>query len=68
MLQRRAIYLAIDLNAGDEVEAKHLSMLRPCPEGAFAPYQKADVIGRSLKKNMKAGAVIRTIDLDQKGG
>ncbi|MDC0038098.1 N-acetylneuraminate synthase family protein [Gammaproteobacteria bacterium] len=64
VLQRRAICLAIDLNAGDEVEEKHLSMLRPCPEGAFPPYQKADVIGRSLKKNMKAGAVIRTIDLD----
>ena len=64
ILQRRAIRWAINMEKGTNIQESHLSMLRPCPEGALSPYQQAEVIGRALACDVVAGAVIKHSDLE----
>jgi N-acetylneuraminate synthase len=64
ILQRRAIHWAMNIEKGTNIQGSHLSMLRPCPEGAFSPYQQAEIIGRVLACDVVAGAVINMSDLE----
>lgn len=63
VLQRRAIRLAVDLAAGAEITREHLTVLRPCPTDAIPPNRLADVVGKKLARNLKAGDYVRWNDL-----
>ncbi len=63
VLQRRSIRLTGDLEEGTVLEKRHLEVLRPCPADGLLPYQMDRAIGRSLRRDMKAGEHIRWDDL-----
>ncbi|ADK84395.1 N-acetylneuraminate synthase [Desulfarculus baarsii DSM 2075] len=64
VLQRRAIRLAVDLEAGATLAPSHLSVLRPCPGDGLPPYLLPEVLGRRLAHEMKKGEHLRWTDLD----
>lgn len=64
VLQRRAIRMTIDLDAGSELALSHMAVLRPCPEDALPPYQIGDLVGKKIGRNIKAGEHLRWIDLE----
>jgi len=64
VLQRRAIRAAIDLAAGTEVKCEYLTPLRPCPSDAIPPYHIVDLIGKTLRHDLKKGAHIRWTDIE----
>lgn len=63
VLQRRAIRLVRDLNAGSTVAECDLEVLRPCPEDAMPPYKIRGVIGRKLNTSRVKGDYLRDTDL-----
>lgn len=63
VLQRRAIRLKEDLSATSTLTRDHLDVLRPCPEDAISPSQISDVLGKSLRGDMKSGEYLRWTDL-----
>jgi sialic acid synthase SpsE len=63
ILQRRAIRLTRDLDAGGVLTRDHLEMLRPCPPDAITPAQVGLVGGRTLTRSKKAGDYLRWSDL-----
>jgi sialic acid synthase SpsE len=64
VLQRRAIRLARDVAAGEEITREALVVLRPCPRDALPPYHIAAVVGRRLRRNMNSGEHLRWQDLE----
>ena len=64
ILQRRAIRADVDLIAGTELSRKDISMLRPCPIDGLPPYRLDEIIGRRLKREIKAGEHLRWIDFE----
>lgn len=63
VLQRRAIRLARDVAAGRPLGEQDLEVLRPCPPDGLEPYHLPAVVGKSLRRDMKAGEHIRWLDL-----
>ncbi len=63
VLQRRSIRLLGDLAAGTRLEHGHLTVLRPCPADGLAPYLLPEVLGKRLRRAMKAGEHLRWADL-----
>ncbi|MGH7089875.1 MAG: N-acetylneuraminate synthase family protein [Stellaceae bacterium] len=63
IVQRRALRLAHDLEAGTRIEPNDLVALRPAPEGAVAPSEIERVLGLCLKSAKQAGAELRWSDL-----
>jgi sialic acid synthase SpsE len=63
ILQRRAIRVTADLAAGVEISRDHLTVLRPCPADAITPAAMADVPGKRLRRDIKAGDYLRWNDL-----
>ncbi len=63
VLQRRALRVKTDLIAGDTISHGDLISLRPCPEGAFAPYEMESLLGQTLKNDIKKGDAISWEDL-----
>jgi sialic acid synthase SpsE len=64
ILQRRAIRMSRDVAAGQVLTREDLTVLRPCPADALAPYHLSEVVGRALRSNLKSGAHLRWRDLD----
>ena len=64
ILQRRAIRVAVNLNSGTVLNAKHLEILRPCPEDGLPPYRLNEIIGRKLRHDIKAGDHLRWINIE----
>lgn len=64
ILQRRSIRLASDFSAGTVIQREHLEVLRPCPKDGLPPYLMNEVIGKSLRHDMKHGEYIKWIDLE----
>lgn len=62
VLQRRAIRLKYDLPAAMTLTREHLEVLRPCPEDALPPTRIGEVMGKQLKRPMKAGEHLRWSD------
>jgi len=62
VLQRRAIRASNSMSAGRIIEASDLTMLRPCPEDALAPWELELLIGKKLNRNIQAGDLIRRQD------
>ena len=63
VLQRRAIRLKSDLPDSATLMREHLAVLRPCPEGALPAWRIGDVLGRQLKRPMKAGEHLQWSDI-----
>lgn len=64
VLQRRAIRLTKDMQAGAIVTRENVTVLRPCPKDALRPDQIQEAIGRKLRSAMKAGSHLRWTDLE----
>ena len=64
VVQRRAVRARTALLAGAVVVESQLEVLRPCPADAIAPYQLADVVGRTLRREVPAGEHLRWIDFE----
>lgn len=47
IVQRRAIRLVRDMEAGEVLQKEDLVVLRPCPMGGLPPYKIEEVIGKS---------------------
>ena len=63
ILQRRSIRLKKDINSGIPIKKDDLIVLRPCPIESIEPYEIDRVIGKKLKKSLKAGHHITWNDL-----
>lgn len=63
VLQRRAIRLQQDLPAGAVLTREHVTVLRPCPADAVSPLSLAQVPGKRLTRDIKAGDYLRWTDL-----
>lgn len=63
VLQRRAIRTARDLNAGETITKQDLIVLRPCPVDALPPYRIEELIGRSVRRNLKEGEHLTLADI-----
>jgi N-acetylneuraminate synthase len=59
IVQRRAIRATRDLKMGHRLTNEDIEVLRPCPNGAFAPYEKEVVLGKSLKSDIKQGDYLK---------
>jgi N-acetylneuraminate synthase len=62
VLQRRAIRASNSMSAGRIIEASDLTMLRPCPEDALAPWELELLLGKKINRNIQAGDLIRRQD------
>jgi N-acetylneuraminate synthase len=62
VVQRRSLCAARDLMAGRVVEAEDLIPLRPCPPCSFQPFEVSQLIGRTLKTDVRYGQSIRRDD------
>ncbi len=63
-IQRRAFYLTRDLKAGDQIGEMDLFPLRPVKEGAVLPFEKQDVIGKRLIRNMRKDECLKWEDME----
>lgn len=64
VLQRRAIRMGIDLEAGATLTREHLTVLRPCPADALPPYEIDKLIGKKIRRNLAVGEHLRWIDIE----
>lgn len=64
VLQRRSIRLMADLPAGETLVRAHLAVLRPCPQDAMQAFELSNVVGKSLRRAMKAGDHLRWNDIE----
>lgn len=63
ILQRRAIRLSRDMNAGESLQKEDLEILRPCPPGGIPPYRMDDVLGKTLLKAKASGEHLSISDI-----
>ncbi|MBT4046483.1 MAG: N-acetylneuraminate synthase [Rhodospirillaceae bacterium] len=63
IIQRRAIRSCKALKRGDVLKEADLTYLRPCPSDALAPYQAAEILGKTLKHDIDDGDCVRATDL-----
>jgi sialic acid synthase SpsE len=65
--QRRCIRAARHLTEGTILDMDDLTMLRPCPPDAIAPFESERLVGRQLLRTVEAGAHLRWEDVAQHG-
>ena len=63
IVQRRSLYVKVDLKKGASLEAASLVELRPAL--GILPKLKSSVVGRSVNRDIKAGEPLRWSDLVQ---
>lgn len=63
VVQRRALRVTADLQAGHIISEKDLVPLRPCPLDAFAPFQLGMLLGRSLRRPKTKGEHLTPSDI-----
>ena len=54
IVQQRAVYLTRDLKAGEHISRQDIFPLRPLKKDCVYPYDMDKVVGRCLKRDMKA--------------
>jgi len=64
VLQRRSLRLARDAQAGETLDRAAITPLRPCPPDAIPPYRMNEVLGRKLRRGVKAGDYLKWADLE----
>ena len=60
---RRSIAAAGDLSPGTRLQPEHLTWVRP--GHGLAPGREQDILGRVLKRRLKAGEILRPDDLEE---
>ncbi len=55
VVQRRGLRAGHDLKAGAVIGADDLVALRPCPLDGFPPYMEKELLGRTLRSDVKEG-------------
>jgi len=63
VVQRRCLRATRDLSAGTVLGEKDLEALRPAPRDSIFPFQRGQVVGRRLTRNLARGEYPRWIDL-----
>ena len=63
ILQRRALRFVEDLPAGTILTKQNLQSLRPCPTGAYTPFDLDQVLGKVLNVKKRSGEAIFESDL-----
>ncbi len=63
VVQRRSIRTTRPMKAGETLHAADLIALRPCPADAIPPYRQADLVGRTLTRDIPRGDYLRPTDL-----
>ncbi len=63
-IQRRALYLQRDLKQGDVIRAEDLFPLRPVKEGAVLPYEKQEVLGKRIIRDVERDACLMWEDIE----
>ncbi len=63
IVQRRSICLDCDMKSGEIISIDKLTMLRPCPTGAFKPSELSEVEGRKLAVNKVKGEPLMRDDI-----
>lgn len=64
VLQRRAIYCSKNLAAGHILTRDDLDILRPCPLDGISPRYHADLVGKSLTRDLPKGEGVKWTDLN----
>jgi N-acetylneuraminate synthase len=64
VLQRRAIRTIGDLPSGAVLTRSDITVLRPCPVDAMPPYALNEVVGKKLRRSIKAGDHLRWTDIE----
>ena len=63
ILQRRALRAIKDLKSGEKINDQNVIALRPCPKNGILPYEKEQILGKKLNKNIIKGDLIKWEDL-----
>ena len=63
ILQRRAIRTKTKLPKGLKLKSADLICLRPCPSNGILPFELKKIVGKTLKKNIEKGDLIKWKDL-----
>lgn len=64
IIQRRAIYLKQDIQAGTIIHEDDIEYLRPAPPNSYFPYEKENIIGKTLKTSKSMGDLLFRNDLE----
>ena len=59
VVQRRGVCTTRKLRAGEYLSEEDLTCLRPCPEGAFPPYELPMLVGRCLTRDAGEGEILK---------
>lgn len=59
VLQRRCVRAAVDIEPGDIITDKKLTVLRPAPSEAVMPYEMGSILGMKARRKIPAGEAIR---------
>lgn len=58
VVQRRGVCTTRKLRAGEYLSEEDLTCLRPCPKGAFPPYELPMLVGRRLTRDANKGEIL----------
>lgn len=64
IVQRRALYFTRALKKGTVLTDEMLFPVRPCQRGCYPPYEKAQLIGKTLKRDVEADTPVRQGDVE----
>lgn len=63
-IQRRAYYLQRDLSKGETLKEEDVFPLRPVKEGSVLPFQKEEVFGKKIRRNMQKDECLKWEDIE----
>jgi N-acetylneuraminate synthase len=58
VVQRRSVCVSRSIQVGEVIQREDLTFLRPYPDGAYAPYEVGNIIGRTCLVPMSKGSVV----------
>ena len=64
VLQRRSVRARHELQPGQRLSREHLEVLRPCPAGAIEPYRLPELLGMTVRRQIRAGEHLRWTDVE----
>lgn len=63
IVQRRCVRINRNIEKGESLARQDLEVLRPCPPKAIAPYDMPKVLGKKLKRALRAGEHLKWADI-----
>ena len=64
VIQRRSIRATRDLGVGTILTRDNLEVLRPCPKDGLPPHHLHELIGKTIRQEVKAGEQLRWINVE----